>query len=96
MPQKKNPDVCELIRGKTGRVYGDLMTLLTCTPYGVNTERLLVRGHRVPYKEAYSSEKDSSISLETNYILWVVIGLLLTAALIGGMYVRERKKKHEA
>ena len=29
MPQKKNPDVCELIRGKTGRVYGDLMALLT-------------------------------------------------------------------
>ena len=29
MPQKKNPDVAELVRGKTGRVYGDLMTLLT-------------------------------------------------------------------
>lgn len=29
MPQKKNPDIAELIRGKTGRVYGDLMTLLT-------------------------------------------------------------------
>ena len=29
MPQKKNPDVAELIRGKTGRVYGDLLTLLT-------------------------------------------------------------------
>lgn len=29
MPQKKNPDVTELVRGKTGRVYGDLMTLLT-------------------------------------------------------------------
>ena len=29
MPQKKNPDVCELVRGKTGRVYGDLMALLT-------------------------------------------------------------------
>lgn len=29
MPQKKNPDVCELIRGKTGRVYGNLMSLLT-------------------------------------------------------------------
>ena len=29
MPQKKNPDITELIRGKTGRVYGDLMTLLT-------------------------------------------------------------------
>ena len=29
MPQKKNPDITELIRGKTGRVYGDLMTLLS-------------------------------------------------------------------
>jgi argininosuccinate lyase len=29
MPQKKNPDVAELVRGKTGRVYGDLTTLLT-------------------------------------------------------------------
>ncbi|MGQ9629656.1 MAG: argininosuccinate lyase [bacterium] len=29
MPQKKNPDICELVRGKTGRVYGDLMALLT-------------------------------------------------------------------
>lgn len=30
MPQKKNPDVAELIRGKTGRVYGSLISLLTC------------------------------------------------------------------
>jgi len=29
MPQKKNPDICELVRGKTGRVYGNLMNLLT-------------------------------------------------------------------
>jgi argininosuccinate lyase len=29
MPQKKNPDVAELIRGKTGRVYGSLISLLT-------------------------------------------------------------------
>ncbi len=29
MPQKKNPDITELIRGKTGRIYGDLMSLLT-------------------------------------------------------------------
>ncbi len=29
MPQKKNPDVAELVRGKTGRIYGDLMALLT-------------------------------------------------------------------
>ncbi len=30
MPQKKNPDVAELMRGKTGRVYGNLVSLLTC------------------------------------------------------------------
>jgi argininosuccinate lyase len=29
MPQKKNPDACELVRGKTGRVYGDMVALLT-------------------------------------------------------------------
>jgi argininosuccinate lyase len=29
MPQKKNPDIAELVRGKTGRVYGDLITMLT-------------------------------------------------------------------
>lgn len=29
MPQKKNPDICELVRGKTGRVYGDLVSLMT-------------------------------------------------------------------
>lgn len=73
----------------------DLMTLLTCTPYGVNTERLLVRGHRVPYEEKYADETQSSISLETNYILWVIVGLLITGVLIGVMYVRERRKKDE-
>lgn len=36
----------------------DLVTLLTCTPYGVNSHRLLVRGHRISYrKEAYREEK---------------------------------------
>ena len=41
MPQKKNPDVAELVRGKTGRVYGDLTTLLTMMkglPLAYNTE----------------------------------------------------------
>ena len=48
----------------------DLVTLLTCTPYGVNTERLLVRGHRVEYVEQeVEAEKTlfSGISIHTNY-----------------------------
>ena len=36
----------------------DSITLITCTPYGVNTHRLLVRGHRVPYEEAIQMEPD--------------------------------------
>lgn len=72
----------------------DLMTLLTCTPYGVNSQRLLVRGHRVPYEESYK-ETDRPFSLTTNYILWVIVGLAVTGLLIGMMYRRERRKKHE-
>lgn len=34
----------------------DLVTLYTCTPYGINTHRLLVRGHRVPYDASKESE----------------------------------------
>ncbi len=44
MPQKKNPDVTELIRGKTGRVYGDLNTLLVMMkgiPLAYNKEKTL-------------------------------------------------------
>lgn len=55
----------------------DLVTLLTCTPYGVNTERLLVRGHRVPYVEEEVKEEKtvlSGSSLHTNYLLWVFVG----------------------
>ena len=38
----------------------DHVTLVTCTPYGVNTERLLVRGHRVPYVEEESQRREDS------------------------------------
>ena len=38
----------------------DYCTLVTCTPYGVNSHRLLVRGKRVPYEEAIVSRVDSS------------------------------------
>ncbi len=63
----------------------DLVTLLTCTPYGVNTERLLVRGHRVPYEEQKVADEKtplSGISLHTNYLLWVIIGLVITTIFI--------------
>ena len=79
----------------------DLVTLLTCTPYGVNTERLLVRGHRVPYVEQEVADEKtplSGISLHTNYLLWVIVGLAVTTIFILVLYLKEKKlqkKKNE-
>lgn len=76
----------------------DLVTLLTCTPYGVNTERLLVRGHRVPYVEEEVKEEKtvlSGSSLHTNYLLWVFVGLSVTALFIFVLYLKETKLKGE-
>ena len=72
----------------------DLVTLLTCTPYGVNTERLLVRGHRVPYVEEEVKEEKtvlSGSSLHTNYLLWVFVGLSVTALFVFVLYLKETK-----
>ena len=77
----------------------DLVTLLTCTPYGVNTERLLVRGHRVPYvEEEFKEEKTvlSGSSLHTNYLLWVFVGLSVTALFVFVLYLKETKLKRRA
>lgn len=79
----------------------DLVTLLTCTPYGVNSHRLLVRGHRVAYEpeeldKIVEEEKPSSLtgtSLRTNYLLWVVVGLSVTAVFIMILFIREQKLK---
>lgn len=77
----------------------DLVTLLTCTPYGVNTERLLVRGHRVPYVEEEVKEEKtvlSGSSLHTNYLLWVFVGLFVTALFVFVLYLKETKLKRRA
>ena len=85
------PDETELLSVVEGE---DLVTLLTCTPYGVNTHRLLVRGHRVPYvPEEVAEEASDSLfgnSLHTNYIFWVIVGLAVTGAFVGILISRDR------
>ncbi len=59
MPQKKNPDVAELIRGKTGRVYGDLFNLLTIMkglPLAYNKD---MQEDKPPVFDAADTIKDS-------------------------------------
>ncbi len=72
----------------------DLVTLMTCTPYGINSHRMLVRGHRVPYVEEELADEEvplGNMSLHTNYLLWVVAGLVLTASFSLFLYRREKK-----
>ncbi|MCD8347007.1 MAG: class C sortase [Lachnospiraceae bacterium] len=72
----------------------DYVTLVTCTPYGVNTQRLLVRGHRVAYtEERYEEEAEKSASsMATNYVLVALLGLLTVAVayVLIRMYYRRK------
>lgn len=62
----------------------DYVTLFTCTPYGVNSHRLLVRGHRVPYDgELESTPVDSMVeAIQNYYMLYLLVGLGVTALII--------------
>lgn len=60
----------------------DLCTLVTCTPFGVNSHRLLVRGHRIPYEEAETiiqqqeqEQVKTGSTWQNEYIKGIVIGL---------------------
>ena len=63
----------------------DYVTLLTCTPYGVNTHRLLVRGERIPYEvaeenggEAFDDEKNQGMpQWVKEYVVMIIAGILL-------------------
>ena len=75
----------------------DYVTLVTCTPFGVNTHRLLVRGQRVPYvseQEATAAvEKPAASSWTRNYLTGLGIGLG-AAAVVGGGYFLVRRMRH--
>ena len=62
----------------------DYVTLFTCTPYGVNSHRLLVRGRRVPYEgEIESTPVDSMVqAIQNYYMLYLLLGLGVTALVI--------------
>ncbi|MBQ8975536.1 MAG: class C sortase [Oscillospiraceae bacterium] len=75
----------------------DYCTLFTCTPYGVNTHRLLVRGHRVEYRQAvYEHENETTLAPSRNTVLiravCVLIGIVIAAAVV---FIIDRVKRRK-
>lgn len=75
----------------------DLVTLVTCTPFGINTHRLLVRGHRIPYipeqATTAAAEKPAASSWMRHYLTGLGIGLG-AVAVAGSGYFLMRRKRH--
>jgi len=77
----------------------DLVTLLTCTPYAVNTHRLLVRGTRIPYDAAQNT--DGSVEIDTGadqswiwiYIVGAGVGFMLLFIMIPAVYFPYQRRK---
>ena len=79
----------------------DYVTLFTCTPYGVNSHRLLVRGTRVPYNGEEETEATSAESMlksiQNYYMIYLILGLSVTLLVILLMkfLIKPGKKKHK-
>lgn len=75
----------------------DYITLVTCTPFGINTHRLLVRGHRVPYvpeqEVPAATEKPVASSWTQHYLIGLGIGLGAVAAVGGGYFLVRRHRR---
>ena len=75
----------------------DYVTLVTCTPFGVNTHRLLVRGHRMPYvpeqEATAAAEKPAVSSWTRHYLTGLAVGLG-AVAVVGGAYFLVRRTHH--
>ena len=77
----------------------DYVTLFTCTPYGVNSHRLLVRGTRVPYEgeeEIASTPVDTMLrAVQNYYMLYLILGLSVTVLVILFMKFLFRPRNHK-
>ncbi|KJE99499.1 class C sortase [Streptococcus gallolyticus subsp. gallolyticus] len=69
----------------------DYVTLVTCTPYGVNTHRLLVRGHRIPNKEN-AVRITTEASLGNNLLIVVAVIIAIILLIIIGIYHKLRHR----
>lgn len=72
----------------------DLCTLVTCTPYGINTHRLLVRGHRVKYVETKVQEQKEVSKSKTDTRLVIAGAVAGAVVLFIIIFAVRRRRKH--
>lgn len=65
----------------------DYSTLITCTPYGVNSHRLLVRGTRVPYTEELEQQAEDSAAGLTSEQRMLIIAIAVSSAVMTGLII---------
>ena len=70
----------------------DYVTLLTCTPYMINSHRLLVRGHRIPYQEAIDDGVLNNQRLAPDFLQLFLILIPVIAMLIVILLIEHRRK----
>ena len=75
----------------------DLATLITCTPYGVNTHRLLVTGERVPMDEEAVAAEAAQVkgSVMKPWMIAVLASVAVILLVVGILWLRSRKRKDE-
>jgi len=72
----------------------DLCTLVTCTPYGINTHRLLVRGHRVETEKDAKNVRVTSDAIQIEpYLVAPVVAAPILLVLLLGLLIPKRRKK---
>ena len=85
------PDEVDDLKIEEGK---DLCTLVTCTPYGINTHRLLVRGHRVANREEAEAVRVTADAMQVdNRIVAACIAVPVLLILLAGIFVSGRRKR---
>jgi sortase A len=91
------PDETDSLKIQEGK---DLCTLVTCTPYGINTHRLLVHAERCDLPEEWTNgdDKDTSTmpSPRRAILPFTLAGFAIAIGILAGIYLRKRSKRNKA
>ncbi|MBR2512383.1 MAG: class C sortase, partial [Firmicutes bacterium] len=86
------PDDVSKLSIKAGK---DQCTLITCTPYGINTHRLLVKGHRIPNSDGNALMPADAIQIEPKYVIPFLMAGILAIIILVTVISAKRAKRND-